>query len=131
MNQTKEVSPPAVGQWSWQQSHGTEFTDGDQYLVAVPVKDRFGKKWHYEYSIVTIRCDSGFFGLTCNDEPWGWDWDDVSFYIPLKEYVQEQAPETCNDCKGPFDEKIDTFSHTEPSLSLCRACYNKRGNTVR
>jgi hypothetical protein len=88
---TQEVSPPEIGQWTWQQSHGPEFTDGDQYLVAAPVKDRFGKKWHWAYSVITVHVDEDYFAVRCEDESWGWDWDDVSFYIKLKEYVSEDS----------------------------------------
>lgn len=63
-----------------------DFFDGDQYLVIVGVvDDSFGKRREYsEFSVVTIKCDEGFFGIECEGEPWGWEWDSVEYWAKLK-----------------------------------------------
>ena len=66
--------------------------DGTQILVAVPIcsripnsRKRDTKNWHYEYSVVVIRCDEGYFELETSDgDACDWGLDDVDFYDELK-----------------------------------------------
>lgn len=67
--------------WTPREKHPKEFEDGDQYLVALRIKD--GSKLYWEYSVITVRCDEDYFDCQCNGESWGWDWDCVEFYIKL------------------------------------------------
>lgn len=62
--------------------------DGTQILVAVPVCDTRhpAEDWYYEFSIVVIKCDEGFFGLETPDgDAWAWDLDSVDYYVILSE----------------------------------------------
>jgi len=57
--------------------------DGTQILVAVPVCSR-GESWYYEFSVVVIRCDEGYFEIETSDgDAWGWDLDSIDFYVEL------------------------------------------------
>lgn len=71
--------------WKRREDHPDSFTDGDQYLVAVAVIYHGGPAY-WEYSVITIKCDEESFGIDCNDEPWGWGWDDAEHYIRLSEF---------------------------------------------
>jgi hypothetical protein len=58
--------------------------DGTQILAAVPICGR-GETWYYEFSVVVIRCDEGYFELeTSYGDAWGWDLDSIDFYVELK-----------------------------------------------
>jgi hypothetical protein len=62
------------------------FYDGDQLLVAVPVNCRHGGKPYWEYSVVTVSCDSEHFSMDTHDNGWGWEWSDVEWWMPLSSY---------------------------------------------
>lgn len=36
-------------------------------------------------SVVSVRCDEDYFSLECEDEPWGWSDEDVTFWIKLED----------------------------------------------
>lgn len=74
-----------AARWRPRSEHGKIFCDGDQYLVCVRVHidGTLRDKWQNEYSVVTISIDDHHCSLSCNDEPWGWEWDDVEYYIPM------------------------------------------------
>jgi len=60
--------------------------DCDRILAAVPVCDRSSDPngaWHYEMAIVTVRCDEGYFATEVEGSPWGWEIDDIDFYVLL------------------------------------------------
>lgn len=68
----------------WREMDAFTWEDGTQFLAAVPVESRFQKgKWSYEYSVVTVSCDEGYFRLLCYGETWEWSLDDVDFFIVL------------------------------------------------
>lgn len=71
--------------WKPREDHPELFFDGDQYLVALQC-GRDGGPHYWEYSVVRIYCDEDYFQVDCNDEPWGWQWEDVEFYIRLSEF---------------------------------------------
>jgi len=66
--------------------------DGTQIIVAVPICGRTEVAtrrdldvWYYEFSVVVIRCDEGYFELETSDgDAWGWCLDDVDFYAEMK-----------------------------------------------
>jgi hypothetical protein len=67
--------------------------DCTQLLVAVPVANRIphslkrsADDWYYEFSVVVIRCDEGYFEIETTDgDSWGWDLDSVDYYVILSE----------------------------------------------
>jgi len=69
------------------------WTDGTQLLVAVPVQSRIRNSrmravddWFYEFSVIVIRCDEGYFEIeTADGDAWGWDLESVDFYVILSE----------------------------------------------
>lgn len=84
---TKELIKPDVPlPWQPRESHPELFEDGSQYLVALQVRYD-GGPCYWEYSVVRIKCD-GYFIVECNDEPWGWEWPDVEFFVPLRGSVR-------------------------------------------
>jgi hypothetical protein len=83
---TKELDRPRLPlPWKRREDHPELFTDTDQYLVAVQVRYNDGP-CYWEYSVIRFRCDEEFLAIDCNDEPWGWSWEDVDFYLPLSEF---------------------------------------------
>lgn len=72
------------------------FYDGDQVLVAVPVRDRYGGGWYYELSVITVHCDEGYFDADLHGESWGWSWSDVEWFVRLS-----PAPEPDDDSSTP------------------------------
>lgn len=78
--------PKSVTGW---QSMDTKrlWNDGTQIIVAVPVcQGADGSDWYYEFSVVVIRCDEGYFEVeTSEGDAWGWDLDSVDFYAILSE----------------------------------------------
>lgn len=57
-----------------------------------------------------------------------------SFFEDCVDALEAKLVKKCSDCSKRFskdDETIQTFSHYEPYLLLCRPCYQKRGNSVR
>lgn len=77
--------PKCVTGWK-RRGPGDAFYDGSQVLVAVAIVNRHSPdKWYYEFEVVHIRCDEDFFAVEdCNGDPWGWDMDDVDFYVALR-----------------------------------------------
>jgi hypothetical protein len=69
------------------------WNDCTQLLVAVPVQSRIRNSrmravddWFYEFSVIVIRCDEGYFEIeTADGDAWGWDLDSVDFYVILSE----------------------------------------------
>jgi hypothetical protein len=62
-----------------------EFENGDQLLVCVYVQNRHNPGvYTAEYSVVMVDCDEDHFDLRCNDESWGWSWEDVEWFIPMR-----------------------------------------------
>lgn len=63
-----------------------EWNDGEVILAAVPVCDdsrKPGGGFHYQLSVVTIRCDEDYFAVEEADEPWDWGLQDADFWLPL------------------------------------------------
>ena len=53
-------------------------------LAAVAVchdGDRNG--WRYEFAVVQVRCDEHYFNLEVEGEYWGWEIDDIDFFVPI------------------------------------------------
>jgi hypothetical protein len=64
----------------------TVFYDGEQWLMAVPVRNRWAPgKWNYEFSVVKMCCDEEHFAMEVEGDPWGWDLESVDFGIWLSE----------------------------------------------
>jgi hypothetical protein len=61
------------------------FHDGEQWLMAVPVCGEVPVEWHYEYAVVTVRCDDHYIGFECDENPWSWGLDSVDFGVRLAE----------------------------------------------
>lgn len=62
----------------------TEFIDGSELLVAVPVMfDQKTCRWRYEIAVVQISCGEGYFDVSLNGDSWGWDISDVDFYVVI------------------------------------------------
>lgn len=81
--------PAALRGLFWVANDNTKrlWGDGQELLVAVPVctKAKYPDKgWHYEFSVIVIRCDEGYFAVTCEDEPWGWHLDEVDWYVTIR-----------------------------------------------
>lgn len=79
--------PKHVSGWiEWQDDH--LFCNGMVLLTAVPVCNYSGQPkrgWHYEYEVVHVSCDEHFFSLSdANGDGWGWEIQDVDFYIILR-----------------------------------------------
>lgn len=70
--------------WMHRKQHPDQFEDGSQYLVAVQIVSERTPPYEWEYSVITIKADEGRFDIECNGESWGWLWEDVEFYIPLR-----------------------------------------------
>ena len=77
--------------WIAASQHGPDFQDGDQYLgkSTFVALDRY----HTVFPVVCTVDAAMVFHLNsyqyCNGEPWGWEWDSVEFFIPMK---KEFAP---------------------------------------
>lgn len=64
----------------WKSAKGVPLYDGDSYLVAVALRNRKTQECFWEYSVVQITED----GIECEGSPWGWDWDEVEYCIPVR-----------------------------------------------
>lgn len=62
------------------------FFNGEQWLMAVPIgrHESCNKSWGYEFAVVTIRCDEGYFAMELEDQLWGWRLKDVGFGVRLR-----------------------------------------------
>jgi hypothetical protein len=79
--------PKPLQPLDWQRFENTPDTlwsDGQELLVAVPVCQRDKEQWQYEISVIRIRCDEDYFAVTCEGDPWGWDLDDIEFYVVIR-----------------------------------------------
>lgn len=102
---TRDYAPdqsklPLLGDWM-PVANDAVWQDGTQLLVAVPIVGV--TDWYYEYSVVEIKCDEGYFELECNDDPWGWTWHDIDFYIQLSG-AKPMDMETYSQKEGKFNE---------------------------
>lgn len=77
--------PSSVRLLEWQRMDPLrEWSDGQQLLVAVPVRrGGIDDQWAYELDVVQIDCDVDRFRVTCNGEVWGWDLDDADYYVEI------------------------------------------------
>lgn len=81
---TDVVLPDTVACLDWKKPTEDQlWGDGTQILAAVPVIDRRTNRSYVEFSVVTIRCDEGYFAVECNGDPWGWDYTDIAMYVLL------------------------------------------------
>ena len=62
--------------------HDIEWWDGETILAAVPVRDK-PDGWHYEFTVVSIRCDVDGVDAICNGETWDWDVGDIDFFVRI------------------------------------------------
>jgi len=66
---------PAAG---WRKAEpGQTFEDGDLILCAVPLMPS-----GFDYCVLSVKCDEGYFRLDLDGEPWGWEWSDVAWWMP-------------------------------------------------
>lgn len=42
-------------------------------------------EWWYEYYFISASCDEESFDWKCNGDMWDMSWDDVSYYIEMKD----------------------------------------------
>ena len=68
--------------WRKREDHTEQFQDGEVMLVAVPLYDS-----GYDLSIITVSCGVHFFNLESNGDPWGWEWDNVDYWVPIEEIL--------------------------------------------
>jgi len=86
--QRREKLPSVLRNISWNlYTEGQLFYDGQCLLVAVPVCNRTthpNGEWHYELSIVHVRCDEDYFSIrdSCGDD-WGWEASDIEWWVEL------------------------------------------------
>lgn len=83
--QTTPPAPTKPIQWRKAEPRQS-FCDGDQILVACPYTNRHSGKTTYEYSILTVSCDSENFGFDCYGSSWDGEWEEVEWWIPLSEF---------------------------------------------
>jgi hypothetical protein len=60
-----------------------QWEDGTQILAAVRVLDSRTRQEYWEYAVVTVEADEGHFALTCNDEPRGWEYENIERFVVL------------------------------------------------
>lgn len=63
-----------------------DISDGMSLLAAVPVCKDSGKPeagWFYELSVIDVSCDEDCQSVCCQGDPWGWDLDDIDWYVVL------------------------------------------------
>lgn len=76
--------PTSLKTLDWKEmSIGEEWEDGTKLLVVVPVHTRGRPGWTYEVSSITLVCDEGRFEIECESGPWGWDLEDVDYYVEI------------------------------------------------
>lgn len=75
--------PKCVAGWSAVEDE-TEFLDGSQLLIAVPMWNRDNRTWRYDFHVVLVKCDEHYFSVEdSNGEPFGWDLAEADFYVEL------------------------------------------------
>lgn len=82
--------PDSIRCLEWKTFDGRErFFDGQVILAAVPVCNNYREPlggWHYQFCVVTIRCDEDYWSLENEDgDVWGWDETDIDFYATITE----------------------------------------------
>ena len=87
------LAPAVPLAWRRGPAHGdkTEVYGGDRFLAALRVHCRRGtpeEEVCWEYDIITITED----GASLRGEPWGWEWEDVQWYIPAKDLPAPPEP---------------------------------------
>lgn len=66
--------------WRRVEEHTQQFEDGERLFVAVELADGV------EFAIITVRVDGDNFDTYIADGlEWGWDWPDVSWWLPISE----------------------------------------------
>ena len=75
--------PKCVSEWQ-RVFPDTQYFDGAQLLVALPMWNGDKKSWRYDFHVVHVRCDEHYFSLEdSSGEPFGWEICDVDFYVEL------------------------------------------------
>lgn len=91
---TQDPPPVALAELKWREpSLDQLWQDGTQILAAVRMRDSRWNRECWEYSVVTIHADEGRFDLECNNEPWGWDYDSIHYFVVLSGKIIEDQPE--------------------------------------
>lgn len=63
---------------------GTQYQDGDQILVAVPISCEHSKDgWCYRFEVLTLWLYGHMVVDDSNGDPWGYDFGDWDFYVKL------------------------------------------------
>lgn len=76
--------PEPLRSLDWKEmTNNCEWYDGTQLLVAVPVMYYNSTKWVYEFSIISLRCDEHLFEISCNDDGWGWELEDIDYFVEI------------------------------------------------
>ena len=80
---------PALQGVEWREmKRGIDWYDGSTLLVCVPVCHDAGNPesgWCYEMSVVDISCDQDGLDVYCHGDAWGWDLDDVDWFVVLSQ----------------------------------------------
>lgn len=81
------LSPPTLQWRKNEQKQGREFTDGQVFLIAVPVKNNTTGAEYWDIDKVQMDCDGeeahmNYYG---GDSFGSWIWDDVEYYIEILE----------------------------------------------
>jgi hypothetical protein len=81
-----EQIPASLRSLNWKRMDiQREWEDGQILLAAVPVRhDPQRESWRYEFDVVLVNCDIHYFQLTVGGETWGWDLDDVDYYVEIR-----------------------------------------------
>ena len=81
--------PRNVTGWS-KHDEETKYQDGDNILVAVPIRCKRSKNgWYYRFEVLTISGDERFSAVNdSNGDSWAYCFGDWDFYVKLSE-VQE------------------------------------------
>jgi hypothetical protein len=90
-DRSKIAKPLAVLTWQPMDA-SQEWFDGTDLLVAVPVcgnqhsRALNVQKWSYEYYVVRVHCDEGYFNVAMTDNgDWGWELEDCDWYVLIRE----------------------------------------------
>lgn len=91
--------PHTLADLDWQETsenlEDNNWFDGDVLLCAVPVcratpsharsqHDSKSPYWAYEFAVVTVYSDEDTFHLQLDQEYWGWEWDDMDFFVRIQ-----------------------------------------------
>lgn len=76
--------PNALKGLAWQQPIRDDlWYDGTTILAGVRFIDKW-QKTHWDFAVVTVRCDEDFFQLEVEGEEWGWHYDDVELLCVIE-----------------------------------------------